>query len=598
MKRVIVCDNFISDIKKMKKKNPKEKQSSDLRKKAEMEVVPETIDVEKLSDEEVRTLAHELQVHQIELNMQNEELLKAQQELEESRDRYSDLYNFAPAGYFTISEKGLILEANLTSASMLGVERSLLIKRPLSKFIAKEGSGDYYRQRRKVCEENVHGVIEVKMRREDGSEFYAQLRCSAVDDENESSGQCRTIMIDISERKQVEEEIVKMQKLESISILTGGIAHDFNNVLAGIKSNIYLVKDYVDRNDKGYAYLTRAEDAVRLGKDLALKMLTFSKGGEPVKKILSAYDLITDSVRLAMSGSNVRCEFDIPDDLWQIEADEGQLIQVISNLMINASQAMPEGGTIKVRVENIESQAEKSGLLNKGKYVKITVKDQGIGIQGEHLQKIFDPYFTTKQKGSGLGLAIAYSIIRKHDGHITVESEMGVGTTFFIYLAASGKKITNGAEGTSAGSEEGKDAEGVAFITGKKVLFMDDDAIVGMVSVSGLEGIGYEVELVKNGTEAVDLYKQAIETGSAFDAVILDLTIQGGMGGVETIRELLVVDPNIKAIVASGYSDDRVMSKYKEYGFKGSVTKPYNANELNEALQKVLNDQDLLEKVQ
>lgn len=190
----------------MKKKNPKEKQSSDLRKKAEMEVVPETIDVEKLSDEEVRTLAHELQVHQIELEMQNEELLRAQQELEESRDRYSDLYDFAPVGYFTISEKGLILEANLTAASMLGVERALLIKQPLSKFIVKEDLDNYYRHRRKVCEENAHGTIEVKMRREDGSEFYAQLRCSAVDDEGDNTRQCRTIMIDITERKKLEEQ--------------------------------------------------------------------------------------------------------------------------------------------------------------------------------------------------------------------------------------------------------------------------------------------------------------------------------------------------------------------------------------------------------
>jgi len=317
---------------------------------------------------------------------------------------------------------------------------------------------------------------------------------------------------------------------------------------------------------------------------LSQQLLTFAKGGGPVKRTISISELLMDSANLALSGAKTTSKFDIPYDLRQVEADKGQLDQVFSNLFINANHAMPEGGTINVMAENINIEAGDSLLLNEGRYVKIIVADQGIGIHQDHLQKVFDPYFTTKTKGSGLGLAITHSIVKKHDGHICVDSEMGVGTTFHIYLPACEVEIT----GDTVPGETEREGVGTTSLAGKKVLFMDDDAIISMSVTRELKDLEYEVEYARNGTEAIKLYKESIDSRNPFDAVILDLTIPGGMGGMETIRKLLTIDPDVKAIVASGYSNDPVMSNFKEYGFKDAVAKPYGIEELDEALRGVI----------
>ena len=386
-----------------------------------------------------------------------------------------------------------------------------------------------------------------------------------------------TIVRDITERKKRDEEFIRACKLKSLSTLAGGIAHDFNNLLTGILGNASIARTFVNPGDKLHKIMTDLENTSLRAKDLTQQLLTFAKGGAPVKKTVSIAKLLRDSATLVLSGSNVKCDFAIANDLWPVEVDEGQITQVIHNLIINAKQAMPGGGTIQVSAENFALSAENNPFVKNGKYVKITVKDTGVGIPEEHLPKIFDPYFTTKEEGSGLGLATAYSIIKNHAGYIMAESAAGVGTTFYIHLPASKKEI----ERVEAVEEK--------LISGKeKILVMDDDDIIRDVAGKMLTKLGYEVDFARDGSEAIELYKKSKNSGRPFDVVIIDLTIPGGMGGRETMQKLLEIDPHVKAIVSSGYSDDAVMSNYTNYNFKGVIAKPYRIEELSRTVRSVL----------
>jgi CheY-like chemotaxis protein len=290
------------------------------------------------------------------------------------------------------------------------------------------------------------------------------------------------------------------------------------------------------------------------------------------------------SCRFAVTGSNIQCEFDLPNDLLPVDIDAGQINQVINNLIINAQQAMPEGGTIHVKAENIvssEKMAKQGLIVNEGEFVRITIRDNGVGIPAQNLGKIFDPYFTTKEQGSGLGLATSHSIIKKHGGYITVESTQGKETTFYIYLPASPR------------NDESRRSDGKSAFKGKgKILIMDDEDMIREITGELLQNLGYQVEFAKNGSEAIDLYREAQGLGKPFDAVILDLTIPGGMGGKEAIKGLLEIDPKIKAIVSSGYSNDPIMAEFREYGFNGVIIKPYRLTELSQTLQDVLAGSD------
>ena len=388
-----------------------------------------------------------------------------------------------------------------------------------------------------------------------------------------------TIVRDITERKKRDEEFIRACKLKSLSTLAGGIAHDFNNLLTGILGNASIARTFVNPGDKLHKIMTDLENTSLRAKDLTQQLLTFAKGGAPVKKTVSIAKLLRDSATLVLSGSNVKCDFAIANDLWPVVVDEGQIAQVIHNLIINAKQAMPDGGTIQVSAENFALSAENNPFIKNGKYVKITVKDTGVGIPEEHLPKIFDPYFTTKEEGSGLGLATAYSIIKNHAGYIMAESAAGVGTTFYIHLPASKKEIDR----VEAVEEK--------LVSGKeKILVMDDDDIVRDVAGKMLTKLGYEVDFARDGSEAIELYKKSKNSGRPFDVVIIDLTIPGGMGGRETMQKLLEIDPYVKAIVSSGYSDDAVMSNYTNYNFKGVIAKPYRIEELSRTVHSVLTE--------
>ena len=374
----------------------------------------------------------------------------------------------------------------------------------------------------------------------------------------------------------MQEDLLKGQKLESLGLLAGGIAHDFNNILTAIIGNVSLARMQVGEGHKAAVRLAASENALARATDLTRQLLTFARGGEPIKKVIEVGGLLKEAASFAIHGSTVNCQFVLADDLWLVEADEGQLSQVIQNLVINARQAMPEGGTLTLEAENIGSTLEGK------RFVQITVTDSGTGIPEHHLQRIFDPYFTTKQLGSGLGLATCYSIIKRHGGNITVTSTLGKGSTFYVDLPAS--------------------EQGSAFETGLKmevvhgsgrVLVMDDEEPVREAAQAMLEELGYTVECAKNGSDTLDLYRQRKEEGTPFSAVIMDLTIPGGMGGKEAINLLLKIDPYVKAIVSSGYSTDPVMANYREYGFVAVLRKPYRPQEMSEILHDCLSTDDL-----
>ena len=392
------------------------------------------------------------------------------------------------------------------------------------------------------------------------------------------TGVAYAIAYDITESKHLEEELRKMQKLESVGILAGGIAHDFNNLLAAIRNNVYLSKMLADHESKIYKSMESAENIIDRATSLTQQLLTFSKGGAPVKKTAFIVELINESAEFVLRGTSIKCECNMSDNIWTVDVDEGQMNQVIHNLVLNAVQSMPKGGDIRISTENSELVSDSGLPLQEGRHVKIIIKDQGIGITEEHLKNVFDPYFTTKEMGRGLGLSVVYSIIKNHDGHISVESKLGAGATFTIYLPASEKQI------------EAEETLEDTFIAGEgKILLMDDEEIIRETAEQLLTHKGYTVECAKDGEEAIDLYKKAMEASKPFNAVILDLTIRGGMGGKDAVKKLREIDPNVKAIVASGYSNDPVLANFKEYGFVGVFAKHDKTTELGKTLHKVIN---------
>jgi len=379
---------------------------------------------------------------------------------------------------------------------------------------------------------------------------------------------------DITEKRKLENDLLKAQKLESIGVLAGGIAHDFNNILTAVIGNLSLAKADARPGEELYVLLKEAEQAALQAKNLTQQLLTFSKGGAPMKKVVSIRELIKSTTEFTLRGSNLIPEFNLPADIWAVEIDVIQISQVIQNVVLNAKQAMSAGGKLRIQSENVMISSQSNLPLKSGKYLKITFEDSGIGIPRELLPKIFDPYFTTKDQESGLGLAICYSILKKHGGHIRIESQVGVGTTVFLFLPATTKAMIS--QETAPPKIEVKQG---------KILLMDDEDFIRKIAARMLSRFGFEVVTVNHGAEALEQFLLARQHGKPFDAVILDLTIRGGLGGKETMCQLREIDPEVKAFVSSGYSNDPILSEYQKFGFLGAITKPYKLQELEDALK-------------
>jgi len=384
---------------------------------------------------------------------------------------------------------------------------------------------------------------------------------------------------DITNERKTEQELLKIRKLESVGVLAGGIAHDFNNILSAILGNIELASKIVGKDHKVSSLLSDAISATFRASKLTQQLLTFAKGGEPIKETTALPDIVKESAEFVLHGSNITCTYDCPDDLWYVNVDSGQIGQVIQNIILNARHAMPDGGKIEVKGTNIWNPTGIPLLEDsKGKYIKIEVRDSGIGIPGDFIDKIFDPYFSTKQEGSGLGLAISHSIITKHNGSLSAESTPGKGSLFTIYLPAT----------TEPTKQMENDDDVPVSTRAATVMIMDDEEVVRNVTKSQLEFFGHQVILVSDGIEAITVYRKRRESGEPVDVIIMDLTIPGGMGGREAVTAILREDPQAKVIVSSGYSTDPVMAEYRKYGFRAALTKPIVIEELKKAILSVL----------
>ncbi len=502
-------------------------------------------------------------------------------ELIDSEKRYRELYDSMLDGYVRLDKEGYIIEFNEAFRIMTSYTDSDLTGMKYTELLNPKNQKQY----KKITEEQVivkghSDLFESEIIRKDGELLPVEMRTYLLKNEEDEYNGVWSIMHDIKKRKIAEHEMLKSSKIESLGIFAGGIAHDFNNLLTAIIGNISVAKFSCSRDDDLCKTLTDAENASLRAKDLTQQLLTFSKGGAPLKTITLVKNLLIDTAEFVLSGSKIKAEYSIPENLWNADIDKGQISQVIHNIVLNARQVMNEGGIVHISAENKNITAIDNIPIRTGKYIQVSIRDNGPGIPSENITHIFDPFFTTKEKGSGLGLSITYSIIKKHEGHIEVKTEIGKGTLFNIYLPA-----------TEESPLERIDPESCK-ISGKakaKILIMDDEDFILKTAEKMIHKMGHEVFLAKDGDIAIKEYRKAREEGKPFDIVIMDLTIPGSMGGKSAINELKLFDPDVKAIVSSGYSNDPVMANYRDYGFIAVAPKPYTYEELYEIIYRVLN---------
>lgn len=484
-------------------------------------------------------------------------------------------------GVLAVDTTGRIMLVNRQAEIILACKQAEVIGSPLAKVFQLAGGSEQI-AKLVVTPENVgsHGSYENQtLTALDGTKHQVSLTCAPIYDHSSTIIGTVIAFQDVAEKQKLAEARIQASKLESLGLLAGGIAHDFNNLLTAAMTNLSLLRLPHLKPDELETFLGDTEKALMRSRDLTQQLLTFAKGGAPVKKTARLPEIIKESVSFTLHGSNVQAMLLLPDDLWPAEVDRGQLSQVIQNIVINAVQAMPNGGTIRIKGNNLTVDAGGALPLASGNYVKISVHDEGSGIASENLPKIFDPYFTTKTHGTGLGLATSYSIIKRHDGYISIQSELGKGTVVEFYLPTSTKTM----------SKETESSTKVALNSGRgRLLIMDDEVSIRNATSKLLGRMGYEVVVANDGNAALEQYKAALLEARPFAAVVMDLTIPGGMGGKEAIKHLLEIDPQAKAIVSSGYSNDSVIANYQEYGFKGILVKPFRLEDLTKVIEQVI----------
>jgi PAS domain S-box-containing protein len=487
----------------------------------------------------------------------------------------NSIFKAAPVAIALVKNR-VFVKVNDFMSEMWGYSREELIGMSVRNFYLSDE--DYKRVGNEfysLVKKNGVAIVEIQSRFKNGRIIDVLLKGAFLDPEDESAGYV-IMSLDITDRKTLEKQNLEKEKLESIGILAGGIAHDFNNILTAIVGNVSFAKIKIDSQSSIFKILDEAEKASIRAKGLASQLLTFSKGGQPIKHTASIKGLLNDSIGFVLRGSNVRAKLNIPEDIWAVDIDDGQISQVIQNLVINARQAMLEGGVIDIHAENLIVDESIGLSVKPGRYVNISIRDRGTGISKEDLSKIFVPYYTTKQKGTGLGLAITYSVIMKHEGLITVDSDLGKGTTFNIYLPASlDQNIL-------------EKNETVLFRGSGRVLVIDDEKGILDIVHAMLEYLGYNVDVSPSSEEAVLKFQNAKDSGLGFDVVITDLTFPGEISGMELHTRLKVIDPAIKVIVSSGYSNDSVMADFNSFGFSGVIIKPYNISDLSKVLKEVI----------
>ncbi|NIA05861.1 MAG: PAS domain S-box protein [Proteobacteria bacterium] len=496
--------------------------------------------------------------------------------LRESEQRFRMLFENSTDIMQLVATNGHFLHVNPAWLKAFGYDRDEVGNLTIFDLIAPNCQGHCQTTFQQVLAEDRVHQIDTTFIAKTGQRIEIEGSATAIfKDGHPLYSQC--IFRDVTEKRKMEEEILKTQKLESIGVFAGGLAHDFNNLLTAVLGNISLAKATAAEDTLLAGRLKKAEKAALRAKGLTHQLLTFAKGGAPIKKLSGIADLVRDSVDFSLRGSNVKQKYQFDPDLWTAEVDEDQLSQVVQNLVINAGQAMPDGGSLTVTGKNITLGSDNHTGLPAGRYLLLTVADEGHGISRQDQDKIFDPYFSRKENGSGLGLAVAYAIMKKHDGLITVDSVQGKGTTFSLYLPAARPRFEK------TGKQQHEEST-----TGGHILIMDDEKMVRDVAADMLDFLGYTNSSAKNGEQAITLYRAALSQGKPFDAVLMDLTIPGGMGGKETMARLLEIDPQATGIASSGYANDPIMANFTDYGFSAVIPKPYEMDELRTTLAQAL----------